>query len=172
VKKKYVIKLDGSGIDEMLGDIDIRKQWLKDKTDELAKELAEHGLSVAKIIISNHVFNGDTLNGARVEQVDIGKYVLKVESTAILALEFGTGLKGFGHPLGAYGGGSFPGAGHWSDPNGWWFQTDDSRLKIAENKEGVGFGHSYGMPPAMPMYTAHKSIEQNIETIAKAVLSR
>lgn len=171
MKKKYTITLDGKGIEEALGDIDIWKQWLKDKANELAEKLAQHGYEKAKVIIGNHVFNGDTLSGLRVEQIDIAHYVLKVESQAILFLEFGTGLGGYGHPepMG-YGPGTYPGKGHWDDPKGWWFPTDDSRLAIKRDEKGQGWGHTYGMAPAMPMYEAHKAIEQDIQAIAREVL--
>ena len=95
-------------------------------------------------------------------------------STAVLFLEFGTGLKGFGHPEASengMGAGTYPGQTHAFDPNGWMFETDDPRLIVHYSNNGKGLGHSKGMAPAMPMYNAVKGIEQDLESIIREVFA-
>ena len=172
MKKKYVITLDGKGIDEALKDIENMRQWLEQKADEIAKRLADKGYETAKVIISNHVFSGSTLEGLTVEKLGNAQYVVKVASEAILFLEFGAGLIGYGHPdpMG-FGPGTYPGKGHWNNPNGWFFETDDPRLIVKTTKDGKTLGHSYGIAPAMPMYTAHKEVEMDILNVAREVFA-
>ena len=74
-----------------------------------------------------------------------------------LFLEFGAGyLMGYGHPepLG-YGPGTYPGKGHWDDPNGWYYEHGKK---------------SYGNPPTAAMYNARKIIQQNLKDLAKGIL--
>jgi hypothetical protein len=70
-----------------------------------------------------------------------------------------------------YGPGTYPGKGHWNDPNGWWFETDDPRLiRRTSKKTGKSYGHSYGIAPAMPFYQADKKMRENILKVAKEVI--
>lgn len=169
---KYVITLDGKGVDEALRGVEDMRKRLELKADEIAQKLAEKGYETARVIISGHVFSGSTLSGLKVEKIGDADYVVKCESEAILFLEFGAGLIGYGHPepMG-FGPGTYPGKGHWSDPNGWWFETDDDRLIVRRDKDGKGIGHSYGIAPAMPMYAAHKEVEMDILNVAKEVFA-
>ena len=49
------------------------------------------------------------------------------------------------------GPGTYPeGKGHWNDPKGWWLPKEK------------GGEHTYGNPPAAPMYDAVKTIEQKL----------
>ena len=172
MKKKFVIGIDGSGVDEALNGLQDMKLWLEQKSDELAKKLADKGYETAKVIISNHIFSGETMSGLKVEKISDSHYVLKAESGAILFLEFGAGLIGYGHPdPHGNGPGTYPGKGHWDDPNGWWFETDDPRLIRKVGKDGKTYGHSYGIAPAMPMYTALKDVENDIMNIAREVFA-
>ena len=170
MKQTFVIGLDGSGADKAAEGILQYAAWLERKCDELASRLSEMGREVAMQIIAGHVFSGSTLAGLRVEKLGEGRYAIKAESEAILFLEFGTGIKGSGHPEpNGYGPGTYPGQKHALDPKGWWFPTDDERLIVRTDKNGQGWGHSYGMPPAMPMYKAVTELEQNLDAIVREV---
>lgn len=170
MKHRYVIGIDGSGIDEALQGIAEWKRWLDRKTEELAKRLAENGYEVAMNVMANHVFDGDTIASLRVEQVGPSHYVVKAESAAILFLEFGSGIRGGGHPEpNGFGPGTYPGQKNALNPKGWWFPTDDPRLIVRTTKDGQGWGHSYGMTAAMPMYNAVKETEQELTAIVQEV---
>ena len=175
MKKVYVIDaLTGKGIDQLITACEERKKWLQEKSEELARRLAEVGYETANIIMSGHVFDGDTLASLRVERIGEAQYAVKANSAAVLFLEFGSGIGGGGHPEAGDNGmgpGTYPGQSHAFDPNGWWFQTDDERLIVWRDKEGNGWGHSYGMAPAMPMYNGVKSAEQQLEALIKEVFA-
>jgi len=170
VKRNIDIELSEKGIKELQKYLRDYDKWLKAKSDELAKMLSEMGYNAAFTIMSGHIFDGETISSLRVVKKDNAHYVVMAESEAILFLEFGTGLMGYGHPEPhGMGPGTYPGQKHALDLKGWWFQTDDPRLIRYVDKDGQGWGHSYGMAPAMPMYTAVKTIEQDLERAVKAV---
>lgn len=173
MKRKYVIGLDGSGIDEMLRGIEEYKRWLMKKTDQLAQMAANTGYEFAYTVLSNHVYSGETLSSLTVEKRGEAQYVVKAESEAILFLEFGSGLRGYGHPEPqGFGPGTYPGKGHWSDPGGWWFETDDPNLIVyTSQKTGKSYGHSYGNPPYMPMYGAVKELDLRFDDMVREVFS-
>jgi hypothetical protein len=84
-----------------------------------------------------------------------GGYAVMANGQAVLFIEFGSGLIGFGHPEPhGMGPGTYPGKGHWNDPNGWYY---------AHGKK------SHGNPPNMPMYTTVKELEQELERMVKEV---
>lgn len=173
MKHKYVISVDGKGVDEMLKGVQEYRKWLVRKTDELAKRLADKGYEFSYQVLSNHVYSGQTLASLTVERVGPARYVVKAESEAILFLEFGAGVIGYGHPEPqGYGPGTYPGQTHALDPNGWWFETDDPNLAIRTSKKtGKMYGHSYGTPAYMPMYSSVKALEMEFKAIAQEVFS-
>lgn len=142
--------------------------------DEIARRLADIGYDVAYGVMSGHVFTGETSESLDVVKDGPNRYVLTAESQAILFFEFGAGAKyGYGHPWDddfGYGPGTYPGAGHWDDPDGWWFPTSDQRLIIRTDKNGQGWGHSYGNKPYMPFYKADKAMIDALLTVAKEVI--
>lgn len=155
---------------------DYRKK-LEYKADAIANMLAEMGYSVAVGIMANHVWTGETLNSLKVERIGEGKYVLSAQSKALLFFEFGAGVTfGGGHPLNekmGMGPGTYPGNGHWDDPNGWWFPTDDPRLarskRNSPDNEGAYWAHTFGNPPYKPFYNADVTIRENILKVTKEV---
>lgn len=165
MKHKYVIGLDGSGIDEMLRGVEEYKRWIERKTDELAKRLADMGAVRASFGFSRAVYNGVEDHTIDVERVGEAAYKVKANGETVLFVEFGTGVTyGYGHPeVGKYGPGTYPPTNpnnpHWDDPNGWW---------IPKEKGG---GHTYGNPPNAPMYNTVKDLEREIEAIAREVFS-
>jgi hypothetical protein len=136
------------------------------KCQKFAEKLANLGLQTAKAILEKHIYSGETIGSLRIETDEVGAITrlrIVVESEAILFLEFGAGVKYSGtvNPKSAdlgYGPGTYPGVGHWDDPNGWWYLGDDGE-----------YHHSYGIKAAMPMYQATVAMRQQIMSIAKEV---
>ena len=174
MKPKVKITIDpltGEGIDEAIRAVAEYKRWIEEKTNLLAKRLAEIGYDCSYQVLSGHIYSGDTLSSLTVEEVGPAQFLVKAESEAILFLEFGAGLIGYGHPEPqGYGPGTYPGKGHWDDPNGWWYETDDPALAVKTSKKtGKMYGHSRGTPAYMPMYGAVRELEQRFKQIVAEV---
>lgn len=164
------LTLDPHSIDAAIRELKAYADRLPKIADAIANGLAQMGYTVAVGIMANHIFDGNTINSLTVERQGEGKYILYAESEALLFLEFGTGVRGYGHPKAGdfgMGPGTYPGQTHALDPKGWWYPTGDERLIVKRNKDGQGFGHSFGIPPAMPFYLSGQRIKQDILKVAK-----
>ena len=147
------------------------------KMEEFTRKLAYLGRRVIVRIISPHRFNGDTENNLKVEPLIRKRghaWVLTTTSAGILYLEFGSGVRNIGNqnPKAAehdMGPGTNSPKGHWNDEGGWFYPTDDDRLIVFRDKNGQGYGHTYGTRPVMPFYNAEKEIMENVVTIAQEV---
>ena len=161
--KKVIVPLSVSGIEQLQKAVGEYQKWQEQKTAELLDRLVMLGASTASIRFARATYTGLKDATVTVEPIANG-YVIKAEGQSVLFLEFGSGIRyGSGHPENAeygMGPGTYPdGKGHWDDPKGWW---------VPKNKGG---GHTYGNPPAMAMYEARKSIEQELVRIVKEVFS-
>lgn len=150
---------------------------LDKKCERFVRELAESGISVAKVNTGNFgKYLAFTVQSIRT--ADGYKAVLLATNTGIihsewrtkdgvktadvsplLMCEFGSGLRAK-NPMNVpgVGTGTFPGGTHGDDPEGWWYMDLD----------GV-WHHSYGMTPKMPMYHASLAIMSNVQRVAKEV---
>ncbi len=179
-KKTITINVfDPASIKRAIAELEAYKKTLEDAGMEIARRLGQIGYDVAFSVMSGHVFSGETSESLAVTERDDGVVVLSAQSQALLFFEFGAGVKyGAGHPWDddtGYGPGTYPGNGHWDDPEGWWFPTDDPRLIIRtskdENGNEQGWGHSYGNRPYMPFYKADKAMKEALIKTAEEVLS-
>lgn len=159
--KRITVPLSVSGIERLQRSVTEYRAWQEQKAAELLDRLAMLGASTASIRFARATYTG--LKDATVTVEPIAKgYVVKAEGQSVLFLEFGSGVRyGDGHPENAeygMGPGTYPdGKGHWDDPKGWYLPKDK------------GGGHTYGNPPAMAMYEARKTIEQDLIRIVKEV---
>lgn len=161
MKKVYNIDLSTSGIKELQDGLKEYDKWLKRKSDELAKRLADMGAVKASLEFSRAIYTGDEDHEITVEPCE-GGYKVRATGSTVLFVEFGTGLIGYGHPeLHGMGPGTYPGKGHWDDPSGWWLPRD---------KDGHS-QHTYGNPPNMPMYNTVKELEQELARVVKEVFA-
>lgn len=139
----------------------VYRKWQEEKARELAERLASLGATVASIRFFRAVYTGQKDVDVTVEELPNG-YKVKADGESVLLIEFGSGVTyGYGHPeAGEFGmgPGTYPdGKGHWDDPKGWYLP------------KSAGGGHTFGNPPAMPMYEARKAIEQELPRIVKEV---
>ena len=153
-----MITIDVSDFAKAIKNIEEREQWLRERTEELVQRLTDYGVLLASVAFEGAAYDG--VNDVKVTFEEQGELTRAIVATgeAVLFIEFGAGVTyGFGHPepLG-YGPGTYPGKGHWNDPNGWYYDHGKK---------------SYGNPPAEAMYNARKQIEEDIETIAQEVFS-
>lgn len=160
-RKKIVVPLSESGIQKIQDELTVYWKWQEEKARELAERLAALGATVASIRFSRAVYTGKKDVEVTVEALPNG-YKVKADGESVLFIEFGAGVTyGYGHPeAGEFdmGPGTYPdGKGHWNDPKGWYLP------------KSAGGGHTFGNPPAMPMYEARKAIEQELPRIVKEV---
>lgn len=160
-RKKIVVPLSESGIQKIQDELMVYRKWQEEKARELAERLAALGATVASIRFSRAVYTGKKDVDVTVEALPNG-YKVKADGESVLFIEFGSGVTyGYGHPeAGEFGmgPGTYPnGKGHWDDPKGWYLP------------KSAGGGHTFGNPPAMPMYEARKAIEQELPRIVKEV---
>lgn len=160
-RKKIVVPLSESGIQKIQDELVVYRKWQEEKARELAERLASLGATVASIRFSRAVYTGQKDVDVSVEELPNG-YKVKADGESVLFIEFGSGVTyGYGHPeAGEFGmgPGTYPdGKGHWDDPKGWYLP------------KSAGGGHTFGNPPAMPMYEARKAIEQELPRIVKEV---
>lgn len=158
--KKIEIELNASSINSAIKQIrKLDAEWDR-KIDLLLQRLAVLGATKATLGFSRAVYTGDNDVSVSVEQIGDG-YAIRASGEAVLFIEFGSGVTyGYGHPKPMqYGPGTYPGNGHWDDPNGWYLPKDK------------GGGHTYGNPPAAAMYNAGKSMEQEVLRIAREVFN-
>lgn len=160
-RKKIIVPLSESGIQKIQDELTVYRKWQEEKVRELAERLAALGATVASIRFSRAVYTGPKDVDVTVEELPNG-YKVKADGESVLFIEFGSGVTyGYGHPeAGEFGmgPGTYPdGKGHWDDPKGWYLP------------KSAGGGHTFGNPPAMPMYEARKAIEQELPRIVKEV---
>lgn len=130
---------------------------LIEKANTVCERLATIGAVRASLDFSRAIYNGTNDVEVTVEPIDNG-YAIRATGNAVLFIEFGSGASyGYGHPEPeGYGPGTYPGKGHWDDPNGWWYGNHE---------------HSYGNPPAAAMYHAKQDVLQEVQRIADEVFA-
>lgn len=158
--KKIAIELNAHSINKAIKEIKkLDAEWDR-KINEVFRRLAEIGATKASLWFSRAVYTGDNDVSVSVEPIENG-YSIIASGEAVLFIEFGSGVTyGYGHPEPMeYGPGTYPGKGHWDDPNGWY---------LPKSKGGE---HTYGNPPSAAMYRTGKELQQEILRIAREVFA-
>ena len=156
MKKVIEVDLSANGLKTLQRELADYQKWLERKSDELCRRLAEMGAVKASLEFSRAIYSGKEDHEITVEPVE-GGYKVRATGSTVLFVEFGTGLIGYGHPEpNGMGPGTYPGKGHWDDPNGWYYGKHE---------------HTYGNPPNMPMYNTVKELEQELARVVKEVFA-
>lgn len=175
-KRTIRIPLTKRGVANAMKELEAEKKRILRAQQAIVETLLEMGADSIRTTLTGHVYSGQTIGSVNVElatQGTVVRGVLSVGGQAILFLEFGAGLIGYGHPRASefgFGPGSYEGEGKWDNPNGWWYPTDDPLLAIRRDKYGQGWGFSRGTRPIMPMQQAVELIERNILRVARGEL--
>ena len=158
--KTITMTLDVRSINKAIKELESYKKDIERKSNEICERLMSLGaMTVSQRFAQVVPFVSDT--GGRDYEISVtndGKtWTLTAGGTEVLFLEFGSGSRyGYGHPdnLG-YGPGTYPGKGHWDQPQGWWTPQGQ---------------HSYGNPPAMGFYAARIEMMEALVEIAEEIL--
>lgn len=169
MKKKITMNLSPSNVDAAIRELQTYEKDLKEKCAAYGQALKQFGLTKLKVHLLPHIDSGETIGSITAIDASSGNTVrfrLCVTSEAILFLEFGAGIKysSATHPKAGefgYGPGTYPGKGHWNDPNGWWYQDEDGN-----------WHHSYGQAASQPVYLTSLEMREQIVTLAKQVFSK
>ena len=153
----YVNIFDYASVSRATRRLDEYYADLIEKANTVCERLATIGAVRASLDFSRAIYNGTNDVAVTVEPIDNG-YAIHATGNAVLFIEFGSGASyGYGHPEPeGYGPGTYPGKGHWDDPNGWWYGNHE---------------HSYGNPPAQAMYNAKRDIQAEVQRIADEVFA-
>lgn len=172
MKRSYKIGLDGSGVDEFLKGIEEYKEWLNSRTQALVQRLAEEGYQIAAAGFQNAQYDGTNDSTVSIEiRGDNARAIMAVGS-AVLFIEFGTGVTyPDNHPeaakhgmiRGGYGQGKGKQAtwGYYGEPG-----TNGRVLKDTPKGQLV---RTHGNPANMPMYEAVKQIKERLPELVKEV---
>lgn len=166
--KKIKVNLSPASVDKAIKELEAYEEHVKERCTAFGQALKQFGLTKLKIQILPHIDSGETLGSITAideSTTDTVRFRLCVTSEAILFLEFGAGIKYSSdpHPQAGdfgYGAGTYPGEGHWDDPNGWWYQDDDEK-----------WHHTYGQPASKPVYITAQQMREQIVTLAKQVFA-
>ena len=162
---KIHINLNNTDWNNTISQLEQYRHNLISKTNEVAKRLAEYGLMVAQVKLSNAGIGNFPGDRIYIEERENNTFAVCAESEEILFLEFGTGItySGNRHPQSdefGYGAGTYPSEKqNWNNPNGWWYYDEYAGRYV----------HTIGNPPLMMMYDTSKEMRNRIENIVKEV---
>lgn len=164
-KRTITVKLNSKSISSAIKEIRAYKNWVERKTKELTRRLAELGAGEAKVRFAGAQYDGDNDAGVSVEAIDRG-YKIVAAGQSVFFIEFGAGVYYNGtepypepRPAGVVGIGEY-GKGY-GKRKAWGFYDEGGALVI-----------THGTPAAMPMLHASRTMQQDVEKIAKEVFSR
>lgn len=153
---------DGASIKSAIHQLALLKLWVRSKTEELNKELAAYGASVASVGFSTAPKeDGETVDVTY--EKDGERWVIRASGGAAFFIEFGAGVYYNGsepypeeRPAGVVRIGEY-GKGH-GKKSGWFYYDSDGH-KV----------YTHGTPASMPMYRTKKALERKLPAIAKKV---
>lgn len=159
--KLEINPFDSQSVDTAIKEVQRYQEWVQRKESQLRLRLATLGVSVASLEFRRAIYNGSNDVTVRVDD-DGSTATIIAEGSAVLFIEFGSGLKyGGGHPEAGdfgYGPGTYSdgpnGKGHWDNPKGWYYGSGQ---------------HTYGNPPARAMLDARDIMVERFTQIAREV---
>lgn len=167
--RRLKLYLSPGGIDKVIKGLEEYQKRIEVKGVEVCKQLAKSGAEYARKGYERDILfypgQRDRMNDIKVyDDESLMGHSFWAEGRALLFLEFGAGVTyGYGHPLAdelGFGPGTYPGKGHWDDPDGWWYF------------DGLHFAHTYGNRPSQVMYAAAKRARLAVPSVAKEVFAR
>lgn len=163
-KNTITISLGSKSISKAIKEVKAYKKWIGSKANELTRRLAEIGASEAKVRFGGAQYDGVNDSTVKVEPTTDG-YRIVASGGSVFFIEFGAGVyyngsEPYPEPrptgvskIGEYGKG-------YGKRKAWGFYDESGELVI-----------THGNPAAMPMYHASRTIQQEVERIAREVFA-
>ena len=158
--KQYTVNiLSGDGFGDLLKGLKGYYDWLKIKSEELLDRLSDEGYKIASAGFASAAYDGTNDTFVKVEERGTHARAVIAVGTAVLFIEFGTGVTyPDSHPeAGAHGmvrGGYGQGKGK---QKSWGYYGDPgTNGEVKFNKSGQAVVITHGNPANMPMYEAVK----------------
>lgn len=167
--KKFVISLDGNGLDELIKGVEQYQKWLEDRTKVLVQRLTDMGVKIAETGFASAVYDGT--NDVKVDFEERGETTRAVIATgnAALFIEFGTGIMyPDNHPEQQFARGSY-GKGQGKQRTWGYYGEPGTNGRVRAKKNGGYVVTTHGNPANMCMYNARKQLEEDITRIAREV---
>ena len=164
-KNTITISLGSKSISKAIKEVKAYKKWIESKANELTRRLAEIGASEAKVRFGGAQYDGVNDSVVKVEPITNG-YQVVATGGAVFFIEFGAGVyyngsEPYPEPrpagvskIGEYGKG-------YGKRKAWGFYDESGELVV-----------THGNPAAMPMYHASRTIQQEVERIAREVFAQ
>lgn len=163
-KRIIDIRLNSRSIGSALREVKAYREWVRRKTEELTRRLAQLGYQEAKVRFAGAQYDGNNDAEVSVEAIDRG-YKIVAAGQSVFFIEFGAGVYYNGtepypepRPAGVVGIGQY-GQGK-GKRKAWGFYDEGGELVI-----------THGTPAAMPMLHASRAMQQAVEQIAKEVFA-
>lgn len=166
--------LSPSSVANAIAELQSYKQWVEQKTQQLAEALSEIGIYEASFRFAGAQYDGSNDVRVKTVQGSPNTYEIVAEGKAVAFIEFGAGVyfNTAGYPLAKPPG--IVGIGEYGDgrgkQQGWvypeWKGVGSNGWVI---KSGKVF--TRGNPAAMPMYYASQEMQRTLEAVAREVFS-
>lgn len=172
-KRVIHIKLNEASIDQAIKELQEYKKWLVEKTKDFLQALAEEGVQIASAKFADATYDGTNDVSCSVEERGDNKVAVMAVGSAVLFIEFGTGVRyADNHPEAAEHGmvrGEY-GYKLGRMEKGWRYKGDPGTngQVITEGKH-AGEVHTYGNPANMSMYLTIRELEDKFEEIARRI---
>ena len=175
MKQKFKISLNGDGITEFIDGIAEYQAWLKERTSELLYRLSSEGYQIAAAGFTNAQYDG--INDSMVSIENRGENLRAVVAlgSAVLFIEFGTGVTyPDNHPEAAKNGmvrGGY-GQGKGNQTSWGYYGAAGTNGRVIKETDKGSLVITQGNPANMPMYAAVKQLKEKLPEMVKEVFNQ
>lgn len=172
MKRKFVIGLNGNGVDEFIRGIKEYENWLRERTQVLVQRLADEGYQIAAAGFQQAQYDGTNDSAVTVEERGDKIRAVVATGSAALFIEFGTGITyPDDHPeatkQGMVRGGYGQGKGNQTT---WGYYGDaGTNGKVRKQTDKGQLILTHGNPANKPMYEAVKELESRLAELVREV---
>lgn len=170
--KRINIKLSVAGVNQAIVELKEYKTWLQERTRVFVSRLTEEGFNIASAKFAASTYDGTNDVTATVEDRGDGVCAVVATGSAVLFIEFGTGVTyADNHPQAAELGmrrGEY-GKGRGKRSSWGYYGEPGTNGIVKENKNGRAVVITHGNPANMPMYETVKELEVMLKSIAEEV---